>query len=294
MSWVLKAWANNGKWCAVNNKRMRIDSHQHFWIYNRERDSWITDEMQVIQRNFLPADLEPVLRQQHIAGCVAIQADQTETETQFLIDQANQYDFVEGVVGWVDLKAENLESKLAYFSSIPVVKGFRHIVQGEDAGFMLQPAFIRGVKLLSKYNYTYDILIKEPQLEEALAFIKQVPNQKLVLDHLAKPKIGSDVTYWRKHITSIAQHENVYCKLSGMVTEANWNTWRPTDFVPYLDTIFAVFGTKRVMYGSDWPVCLVAARYEQQLKLVTDYIHSFHESEKQAIMGENAVRFYNL
>lgn len=273
---------------------MRIDSHQHFWIYNRERDSWITDEMQVIQRNFLPADLKSVLQQHNIGGCVAVQADQSETETQFLIDQANQYNFIKGVVGWVDLRAENLESRLEFFQSIPVVKGFRHVVQGEAPGFMLQPKFIRGIKSLGKYKYTYDVLIKEQQLEEALVFVTQVPDQRLVIDHIAKPKLGGDLTYWRKHITAIAQHENVYCKLSGMVTEANWKAWHADDFKPYLDTIFDVFGSNRVMYGSDWPVCLVAARYEQQLQLVTDYIRSFTESEKQAIMGENTTRFYNL
>lgn len=273
---------------------MRIDSHQHFWIYNRERDSWITDAMQIIQRNFLPADLKPVLDQHRIDGCVAVQADQSETETQFLIDLAQQNNFIKGVVGWVNLRADNLESRLEFFQSTPVVKGFRHVVQGEGAGFMFQPKFVQGVKSLHKYNFTYDILIKEPQLEETLEFLKQVPDQKLVIDHIAKPKVGSDITYWRKHITAIAQHKNVYCKLSGMVTEASWNSWKADDFKPYLDTIFDVFGSNRVMYGSDWPVCLVAADYTQQLQLVTDYIHSFTESEKQAIMGANAIRFYNL
>jgi L-fuconolactonase len=273
---------------------MRIDSHQHFWIYNRERDSWITDAMQIIQRNFLPADLKPVLQQNRIDGCVAVQADQSETETQFLIDQAKQFDFIKGVVGWVDLKADDLESRLEFFQSTPVIKGFRHVIQGEGAGFMLQPKFIQGVKALGKYNFTYDILIKEPQLEEALEFVKQVPHQKLVIDHIAKPKVGSDLTYWRKYISSIAQRKNVYCKLSGMVTEADWNAWQADDFKPYLDTIFDVFGSNRVMYGSDWPVCLVAAGYEQQLQVVTHYIQAFTESEKQAIMGANAIRFYNL
>lgn len=273
---------------------MRIDAHQHFWIYNRERDGWITDEMQVIQRNFLPADLKPVLQQQRIDGCVAVQADQSETETQFLIEHAKQNSFIKGVVGWVDLKADNLETRLEFFQSSPVVKGFRHVIQGEGAGFMLHPKFIQGVKALHKYNLTYDILIKEPQLEEAFEFVKQLPDQKLVIDHIAKPKVGNDITYWRKYISAIAQHKNVYCKLSGMVTEANWKAWHADDFKPYLDTIFDVFGSNRVMYGSDWPVCLVAASYEQQLKVVVDYIQSFTESEKQAIMGENAIRFYNL
>jgi L-fuconolactonase len=273
---------------------MRIDSHQHFWIYNRERDGWITNTMRVIQRDFLPTDLQPILSQHNIHGCVAVQADQSETETEFLIAQANENSFVRGVVGWVDLKANDLESKLEYYKSTSIVKGFRHIVQAERNGFMLQPEFIRGVKLLSNHNFTYDILIKEPQLEEALEFVMRFPSQKFVIDHIAKPIIGSDLRYWKKNMTALARHENVYCKISGMVTEAKWDSWSSQEFKPYLDTLFETFGSKRVMYGSDWPVCLLAARYEQQLHVVEHYIQSFTETEKQAIMGENAIRFYNL
>jgi len=273
---------------------MRIDSHQHFWIYNRQRDSWITDDMKVIQRDFLPADLGPILKQHQIDGCVAVQADQSESETEFLISVADKFEFIKGLVGWVNLVAPNIEARLQYFKSFSVVKGFRHIVQAEPAGCMLNSDFVRGVKSLNRFNFTYDVLIKEHQLEEAHKLIKQLPDQKLVIDHIAKPKIGSDLTYWKKHLTAIAQHKQVYCKVSGMVTEAVWNNWKAEDFKPYLDTVFDVFGSKRVMYGSDWPVCLLAANYAQQLTLLTDYIQSFSESEKQAIMGENATRFYNL
>jgi L-fuconolactonase len=273
---------------------MRIDSHQHFWIYNRERDSWITDDMKVIQQDFLPADLEPILHQHQLDGCVAVQADQSQREGSFLLELANENPFIKGVVGWVDLMEEDLPVVLKWCKYLEKLKGFRHILQAERKGFMLQPAFIKGVRLLHKHNYTYDILINESQLEETLAFVKKLPAQKLVIDHLAKPKIGSDLSYWKKHLSAIAEHENVYCKLSGLVTEANWNNWRAEDFIPYLDTVLNAFGSKRVMYGSDWPVCLVAAQYSQQLNLITDYIQSFSESEKEAIMGENAVRFYNL
>ncbi|MBX2916837.1 MAG: amidohydrolase family protein [Cyclobacteriaceae bacterium] len=273
---------------------MRIDSHQHFWIYNRQRDSWITDEMQVIQRNFLPADLDPILKEHQFDGCVAVQADQSEEENSFLLSLTQKYPFIKGIVGWVDLRNEKLPHTLERYTSIEKLKGFRHIVQAEQKGFMLQPEFIQGVALLHQHNFTYDILIKESQLEEAVAFVQKLPDQKLVIDHIAKPLVGSNLSYWKKYLSAIAKHENVCCKLSGMVTEANWKNWKAEDFTPYLDTVFNVFGSKRVMYGSDWPVCLVAAQYVQQLKLVTGYIQSFSESEKEAIMGENAVRFYNL
>ncbi|MCW5911287.1 MAG: amidohydrolase family protein [Cyclobacteriaceae bacterium] len=273
---------------------MRIDSHQHFWIYDRKRDSWITDNMQVIQRDFLPPDLEPLLHQHNLHGCVAVQADQSETETNFLIALSEEHRFVRGVVGWTDLKAADVEAKLSGFKNFKALKGFRHIIQAEAKGFMLHPDFIRGVQLLKKYNFTYDILIREQQLEEALAFIQLLPDQKLVIDHIAKPLIGHDRSYWKQYITEIARYENVYCKLSGMVTEADWSTWQASNFTPYLDTIFHVFGSKRVMYGSDWPVCLLAASYSRQLQIVEQHIQSFSDTEKQAIMGENATGFYNL
>lgn len=273
---------------------MRIDSHQHFWVYDRQRDGWITENMKVIQHNFLATHLEPILIEHNINGCVAVQAHQAELETQFLVTQANQSPFVKGVVGWVDLRAPQLEARLEYFKSVPIVKGFRHIVQAEPAGFMLQSDFINGIKLLNKHTFTYDILIREPQLEEALAFIKQVSDQKLVIDHIAKPIMGIDLAYWKKYIRLIARHEHVYCKISGLVTEAEWTTWKPADFIPYLDIVFETFGCNRVMYGSDWPVCLLAAQYSQQLQLVEQYIQSFTNTEKHTIMGENAIRFYNL
>ncbi|MCE7864732.1 MAG: amidohydrolase [Bacteroidetes bacterium CHB5] len=273
---------------------MRIDSHQHFWIYNRARDGWITDAMQELQRDFLPASLKPLLQEHAIEGCVAVQADPSEAETEFLISQANEFEFIKGVVGWVNLTDSYLEARLAHYKSYPVVKGFRHIVQAEPAGYMVNPVFIQGIKHLNKFDFTYDILIKEHQLKETLEFIKQLPAQKLVIDHIAKPVIGNTLSQWKKYITAIAQHEQVYCKLSGMVTEANWHSWKPENFTPYLDIVLNVFGSNRVMYGSDWPVCLLAAQYAQQLKIVEDYIQSFSDSEKQAIMGENATRFYNL
>lgn len=273
----------------------RIDSHQHFWKYNPTRDSWITDEMQVIQKDFYPRDLASILSRNNFNGCVAVQADQSEDETNFLLELTNQHSFIKGVVGWVDLRDELVEERLFHFTHNTKLKGIRHILQAEPKGFMTQKEFLRGIKTLYKFNLTYDILIKEHQLEETLWFINQFPNQKFVIDHIAKPNIvKNDRTLWKKYMATVASFPNVYCKLSGMVTEADWKKWKHADFVPYLDNVFSFFGINRVMYGSDWPVCLVAGTYEEQLGIVEHYLGSFSDSEKQLVMGENAIRFYNL
>ncbi len=280
---------------SIQNPASRIDSHQHFWKYNPARDSWITDDMHVIQRDFYPEDLAPILTQNNFDGCIAVQADQSEAETTFLLDLANQHTFIKGVVGWIDLRSEKVEERLIHFSKHLKLKGVRHIVQAEPNGFMKQKEFLRGIKTLKKFNLTYDILLKEHQLEEALWFVNQFPDQKFVIDHIAKPTIvKNDRTQWENHMGAMATFPNVNCKLSGMVTEADWKNWKYADFVPYLDIVFSCFGADRVMYGSDWPVCLVAGSYTQQLGIIEKYISSFSDSEKQLVMGENTIRFYNL
>ncbi len=272
-----------------------IDAHQHFWKFDASKHFWITDEMAVLKQDFLPQHLKPLLHKNDIDGCVVVQVDQTEDETLSLLALANQHSFIKGVVGWIDLCNPNLESRLEYFSSLKKLKGFRHIVQGEKPGFLGQPAFIRGVQKLQQYNFTYDLLIYHHQLEEALAFVKQVPEAKIVVDHLAKPSIGSsDRNHWEKNMKAISGFPNLYCKISGMVTEAKWATWKYEDFVPYLDLVFKSFGTKRMMYGSDWPVCLLAASYDQQFSIIQTYLKTFSKAEKMLILGENAERFYNL
>jgi len=272
-----------------------IDSHQHFWHYDAARHSWITEDMKVIRRDFQPEDLQPLLRRHGFDGCVAVQVDQTEDETLSLLSMANRHEFIKGVVGWIDLRSPDLESRLEYFSSLKKLKGFRHIVQGEKAGFLSQPAYIRGVQTLSRYDFTYDLLIYHHQLEEALAFLKQVPQTKIVVDHLAKPAIATqDRKQWEIHMRSVAEFPNVCCKVSGMVTEARWRGWQYGDFVPYLDGVTNVFGASRLMYGSDWPVCLVAASYEEQFSIVQKYYEAFSAGEKKRILGGNAERFYNL
>lgn len=275
---------------------MRIDSHQHFWKFDPVRDAWINDEMKVIQRNFFPEDLAPVLKANNIDGCVSVQADQSEEETQFLLNHAERNEFIKGVVGWLDLRAENFEERLAIFLKYKKLRGLRHIVQGEPVGFMRNEPFSKGISLLKGCNLTYDILIYPHQLDDALWLVARHPEQQFVIDHIAKPYIKDkrDFDGWSKRMKQLATHENVFCKLSGMVTEANWKGWKREDFNSYIGCVIDAFGTSRVMYGSDWPVCLVAASYEQQLGIIENFIHSFSFGEKQQIMGENAMRFYNL
>lgn len=272
-----------------------IDSHQHFWTFDPDVHSWITDDMKVIRRDFLPEDLRPHLEQHNIEGSVAVQVDQTEDETLSLLALANQHAFIKGVVGWIDLADPAMESRLEYFSSLNKLKGFRHIVQAEKPGFLRTPDFIKGVQLLARYQFTYDLLIYHHQLAEALDFVAQVPQTKIVIDHLAKPSIAThDRKQWEIQMRSMAEFPNVYCKVSGMVTEARWPGWKYKDFVPYLNCVTNAFGTERLMYGSDWPVCLVAATYDAQRAIVQQYIKELSDAEKKQILGGNAERFYNL
>jgi L-fuconolactonase len=272
-----------------------IDAHQHFWKYDPVVHGWISDEMSVIRKDFLPADLLPVLQQHHIDACVAVQADQSEKETDFLIALANDNAFIKGVVGWVDLQSENSKVRLAHYAQYPVVKGFRHILQGEDPSFMLQPRFLRGIAALKEFGFTYDILIYPKHLEASLQLVKQFPEQAFVIDHMAKPTIKDGLLDdWAKGMQALAQYPNVFCKISGMVTEADWKDWKKEQLFPYLDVITKAFGVKRLLYGSDWPVCLVAASYEQMLTPVREYFSAFSAEEQVMLFGNNAINFYHL
>ena len=274
---------------------IKIDTHQHFWQFDPIRDAWIDDTMSVIQRDFLPKDLQPILTENSVDSCVAVQADQSETETEFLLALAEKNEFIKGVVGWVDLRKENAEQRLAHYAKNTLFKGVRHIAQGEPDDFLLRPDLQRGIGFLAKYNLTYDILVFARQLPAAIELVKVFPQQKFVLDHLAKPQISKGVDEeWQTHMQTLAEYPNVFCKLSGMVTETDNFKWKSSDFTPYLDIIFKSFGTDRVMYGSDWPVCLLAADYAAQLNILQEYITDFSESEQSKIMGENAVSFYDL
>ncbi len=278
---------------------MRIDSHQHFWKYDPVRDSWIDDTMSVIKRDFLPPDLKPVLAQNNITGTVAVQADQSENETVFLLNLAEENTFIKAVVGWLDLKADDIDDKLEYYSKYGKLKGLRHIVQAEKKGFLGDKKFLRGIGLLSKYNITYDLLIYHNQFEELLPFVSKFPNQRFVLDHIGKPAIGKgkksqEFKYWEKSIIKLADNPNVYCKVSGMVTETKFNQWVYEDFVPYLDVVTRAFGTERLMFGSDWPVCLLSGGYTKVLGIIEKYYKGFSKEQISRIMGKNAIDFYKI
>jgi L-fuconolactonase len=272
-----------------------IDAHHHFWSYNSEHYAWIDDSMKVIRKDFLPADFGSLLHYFGFEGSVLVQVNQNEEENETFLKYARENDFIKGVVGWIDLRDDSLEKSLEKYTKETKLKGFRHIVQGEPDGFLLQAEFIKGVKLLEKYNYTYDILIKERQLKEALHFIRQLPDNKLIIDHIAKPDIkNKSITRWSNYMKEISKHEKVYVKVSGMVTEADYTHWKKEDFYVYLDHVLEYFGTDRLVYGSDWPVCLVAADYGEQLDILQTYFSGLSEAEQRKIFGENARRFYSL
>ena len=275
---------------------MRIDAHQHFWKYNEVRDSWITEDMAVIQKNFLPEDFKPLLPINNIDGSVVVQSDQSKEENIFQLANGLQHDFIKGVVGWVDLEADDVSDHLAHYQEFKKMKGFRHVLQGEkQRDYMLRPDFKRGIGKLKEFGYTYDILIYTDQLKYTIDFVKAFPEQPFVLDHMAKPQIkDGQINDWKNEIEALASFENVDCKVSGMVTEADWKNWTKDDFTPYLDVVANSFGPERLLYGSDWPVCLVAASYQQVNELVKDYFSSFSKDEQELIFGMNAVRFYNL
>lgn len=274
----------------------KIDAHQHFWKFDPLRDSWINEDMKVIQRDFLPSDLEPLLQKNNFAGSVVVQSDQSEEENAFHLTNAEKFDFIKGIVGWVDLQAPNIKDRLEYYSQFKKMKGFRHVLQSEpQRDLMLKPAFMNGIGFLKQYNFTYDILIFENQLQYVPSFVAAFPGQAFVIDHIAKPLIkGGDISDWKAGIAAVAQFENVHCKISGMVTEAGWNDWKKEDFKPYLDAVLEAFGINRIMFGSDWPVCLVAGNYEEVAGIVEDYFSSFSQEEQDKVFALNATRFYNL
>lgn len=275
---------------------IKIDSHQHFWKFDPVRDSWIDNTMSAIQHDFMPVDLKPILDKFGIDGCVAVQADQSETETEFLLNLAENNDFIKGVVGWVDLRAPDVKKRLEYFKEFKKLKGFRHVLQGEpDRALMLNPEFTAGISALKAHDFTYDILIFPDQLGYTHQFVKTFGGHRFVIDHIAKPDIKTkNIEKWANGIRAIAKLENVWCKVSGMITEADWYGWVLADFEPYLDVIFEAFGAKRVMFGSDWPVCNVAGGYQQMLSVVKNYVSHLSEDEQARFWGFNAIEFYKL
>lgn len=252
--------------------------------------------MSVLKRDFLPEDLALECKANGVDASVAVQASQSEEETLFLLELAEGNPRIAGVVGWIDLMSPQIDERLRFLSSYEKLRGFRHIAQAEpDDRFLVQPDFVRGISQLRQFNFTYDILIYPKQLPAAIELVSKFPDQPFVIDHLAKPEIKSrDIKFWATHIRHIAESPNVYCKLSGLATEADWQNWNAEDFRPYLDVVFEAFGSDRLMFGSDWPVCLVAASYEQVKQVVDDYLRDCTVAQKENIFGANAIRFYGL
>jgi L-fuconolactonase len=276
---------------------MIIDAHQHFWQYDPVRHAWIDDTMQRIRRDFLPPELESIYRSIGVDGCVAVEADQSENETRYLLGLADEYSFIKAVVGWVDLRADlrTLEERLEFFSGFTRLAGFRYLLQAEEPERMLESSFIRGIGALKKFGYTFDLLIYPRHLDAALKLVRRFPDQPFVVDHLAKTDIKKNVMEpWTSRIRMLGEMDNVWCKVSGMVTEADWNRWETEDLLPWLDHVFVVFGTQRLMFGSDWPVCLLAGTYERVYSAVANYVDSLSGEERRNVMGLNAARFYSI
>jgi L-fuconolactonase len=272
---------------------MRLDAHQHFWRYSPTEHTWMTGQMQALKQDFLPYDLKPLLDAIQFDGSIAVQARQTLEETRWLLELAEQYRFIKGVVGWVDLRSDWLPEQLERFAQHPKLVGVRHVLHDEpDDNFMLLPEFRRGIAQLLDFNLTYDLLLFPKHLQAAAQLAKEFPQQPFVLDHIAKPRIGHRLlSPWKEDLHQLATFPNVFCKLSGMVTETNWKQWRPVDFHPYLDVVFEAFGPTRLMIGSDWPVCTLSAEYAPMMKIVMDYVPKESQS---AILGDNCARFYQI
>jgi L-fuconolactonase len=272
-----------------------IDSHVHFWNFDPIRDHWINDEMKVIQNDFLPANLRSIYHDHQISGCIAVQANQNESETEFLLSLAAQDELIKGIVGYTDLRNPALIERLTYWSSFKKVKGWRHVLQAENDEFILSKSLIDGIQLLKNYNYTYDLLCYHDQLGAIIKLVDQVPDQPFVLDHCGKPNIkSSNIKEWAESIKVLAQNQNVYCKISGLLTEADWHTWTAKEIFNCLDIVFEHFGTARLMYGSDWPVVLVSRPYSDWFNLVKRYVSNYSDKEQQQIFSGNANRFYKL
>lgn len=274
---------------------MRLDAHLHFWRYDPVRDAWITREMGAIRRDFLPADLAPVLGAHRFDGCVAVEAAPSIAQTQFLLELAHANPFIRGVVGWVDVLSPDLERTLERLHPDPRLVGIRYGAQGEPDDFLARDDVARGVAMLGRFDLAFDILIYERQLPAAITLATRLPEQTFVLDHIAKPRIADGVIEpWASRIRELARRPNVSCKVSGMITEADWRTWRPAELRPYLDVVFDAFGPNRLVFGSDWPVCLVAGDYARVVSVVEDYARSLTVAEREALFGGTAARAYGL
>lgn len=275
---------------------MTLDSHQHFWNYAPEDYPWIDGPKSRIAKTFLPGDLEVEQRPLGLQGSIAVQARQSIHESDWLLQLADGSPVIKGVVGWVDLRAATVEQDLGRLSKHPKFVGLRHVVQDEpDDSFMLKDSFLRGIGLLERFGLAYDILIFPKQLPAAIELARRFPHQNFVVDHIAKPSIKSGVIEpWRTQIQELGRCSNVFCKISGMVTEASWNDWTQADFEPYLDVVWRAFGPDRLMFGSDWPVCLLAGTYADVHGVAHRFFQQFDSTIQNKFFGVNAARFYGV
>ncbi|MEM7108391.1 MAG: amidohydrolase family protein [Bacteroidota bacterium] len=275
---------------------MRIDAHCHFWKYDPIVHEWIKDELAILRKDRLPIHLESNLSLHEIDGVVAVQALPTEQETQFLVDLAKNSSIIKGVVGWINFNTHQLDKQLDILTSCPELKGFRHLLHSAPPGFLTQSSFIQQVKTLGRYGFSYDILITEHQLAETVAFIKEVDGHtKLVVNHIAKPAIkNKSFSQWSKGIEAMSHFPEVYVKISGLVTQADWVKWQASDFEPYLSATLDYFGPERLMFGSDWPISSLAANYTEVIDLITSHCTSLSNQEKEQIFGRTASNFYRL
>jgi L-fuconolactonase len=274
---------------------MIIDSHVHFWKFNPIRDAWITEEMPAIRKDFLPEDLLLHLNENQIEGCIAVQADQSDEETSFLLNLAKENPFIKGIVGWIDLTSEKLEESLKNYQSEKLIKGFRHIAEGEKIGFLLLEKVLKGIEKLHQFNYTFDILLRQHQLSDAVKLSEKLPDQPFILDHCGKPDLKTnDLKDWKENISELAKNPNIYCKISGLLTQGNLSSIDEKSIFETLDFIFSKFGIKRTVFGSDWPVMLLGGNYSMWLELISKYVSQFSKEEQELFYSGNAMKFYNL
>jgi L-fuconolactonase len=273
---------------------MRLDAHQHFWKYDSVQYDWIKPDWP-IRRDFLPSDLQPLLQQHGFDGTIAVQARQSLEESRWLLALADDFPFIKGVVGWVDLQSEKVNEQLAELAVHSRFVGVRHVLQDEPDEFMLKPEFLRGIGALKQFGLTYDILIFPRQLPTAIELARKFPEQKFVLDHLAKPLVRhGTLSPWREQMCELAQSPNVFCKVSGLITEADWANWKSSELKPYFEIALELFGESRLMYGSDWPVCLLAGNYERVFRLQDDFAQQLGSAGCAKFFGGNAAEFYRI
>lgn len=274
---------------------MKIDAHIHFWLYEKKQQAWITQEMKSLRQDNLPGQVQTSLRRNGIDACIAVESSASELDTHFLVELARTHSIIQGVVGWVDLLAENVEERVSYFSRYPIIKGWRYQLEDREKGFMKDPRFRKGLSILQTHDYRFDLFVGPGQLEETTGLVSDFPEMVFILDHAGKPDIRNrDIDSWSVMIRELAQSPNLYCKLSGLLTLAQWKDWSASEFYPYLDVLFKHFGPQRLLFGSDWPILTLSGIYVQWISLLEKYMENLSSEEREAVMGGNAGRAYGF